>query len=237
MMKKLRWIAGFGTIALLTIGCSSNATKTQAPTPEKQVASQPKPSPAPVKSPELLPVPPDLLPPVNVPERVSQTVGSQDDPFSQTPVLPAKETALPAEPAQPKKNVASQPKRVSPKTQAQASAKKSPQVETTQSTQNTNTTTSNPSAPGKTSVKPAPPSTDLANAVVVSGIVQVQGRVSAIVIAPNEPTTRTVGVGDSLSGGQVRVKQIVLQGDPVVILEQNGVQVTKPVSGSVATAS
>lgn len=232
MIKKLRWVAGFGAIALLTIGCSSNATKTQAPTTQQQVASQPKPSPAAVKSPELLPVPPDLLPPVNVPERVSQTVGSQDDPFSQTPVLPAKEAALPAEPTQAKKNTATQPKQSKQKAPAQAS-RNSPQVETTQ---NSTATASNPPA-RKTSVKPAPPTADLANAVVVSGIVQVQGRVSAIVIAPNEPTTRTVSVGDSLSGGQVRVKQIVLQGDPVVILEQNGVQVTKPVSGSVATAS
>jgi hypothetical protein len=229
-MRKFRWIAGFGAIGLLMASCSGNTAKTQAPTTTTQqpVASQPKPAPAPNEPVKLLPVPPELLPPVNVPQRVSQTVTKQSDPFSQLPVNSTEQPLLPA-PAKTTPKTANQ-KATTQKPANQSSAQKAPQVESTQAQSSTKAPSNTASA--KAPTKPVPVPTDLANAVVVSGIVQVQGRVSAIVIAPNEPTSRTVGVGDYLSGGQVRVKQIVLQSEPVVILEQNGVEVIKSVSSS-----
>jgi hypothetical protein len=53
----------------------------------------------------------------------------------------------------------------------------------------------------------------------------------AIVKAPNEPTSRYVTVGQRLSNGLVLVKRIEVNSgsDPVVILEQSGVEVSRAV--------
>jgi hypothetical protein len=52
-----------------------------------------------------------------------------------------------------------------------------------------------------------------------------------IVRVPSEPTSRYVKVGQRLSNGQVLVKRVDLNsgGDPIVILEENGVEVAKSV--------
>ena len=78
---------------------------------------------------------------------------------------------------------------------------------------------------------PAAPQPDLAQAVAVTGVVQVGGEAQAIVQAPNESTSRYVRAGQRLSNGQVLVKRIeIYQGaDPVVVLEQFGVEVVKRV--------
>ncbi|MCD8488701.1 MAG: hypothetical protein LRZ84_18665 [Desertifilum sp.] len=78
---------------------------------------------------------------------------------------------------------------------------------------------------------PALPDPDLANAVEVTGVIQFGGTAQAIVRAPLEPSSRYVGVGARLSNGQVLVKRIEMNSGatPVVILEQNGVEVAKPV--------
>ena len=84
---------------------------------------------------------------------------------------------------------------------------------------------------GISPVLPPAPRTDLANAVAVTGVVQVGNETEAIVQVPNEPTSRYVRVGQRLSNGQVLVKRIeVNQGSvPVVILEQYGTEVPKAV--------
>jgi hypothetical protein len=84
------------------------------------------------------------------------------------------------------------------------------------------------------------PSTSLASAIEVTGVVQVGGQVSAIVKESNDKTSRYVSTGEYLSNGAVLVKRIQIDSnkEPVVILEQNGVEVVKPVSstsGSVAS--
>lgn len=63
------------------------------------------------------------------------------------------------------------------------------------------------------------------------GVVQIGNEVQAIVQVPNEATSRYISVGQWLSNGQVLVKRIeVNQGsDPLVILEQNGIEVAKAV--------
>lgn len=78
---------------------------------------------------------------------------------------------------------------------------------------------------------PALPNPDLANEVEVTGVIQVGNTVQAIVKAPLEATSRYVGIGTRLSNGQVLVKRIEMNAGatPVVILEQNGVEVAKPV--------
>ncbi len=84
-------------------------------------------------------------------------------------------------------------------------------------------------------VKPLPPQPDLARAVQVTGVVDIDGSLQAIVKAPEERTSRTVVAGDTLADGQVQVTRIFLSGDtPVVVLTQFGIQVFKTVSGPTA---
>jgi hypothetical protein len=62
--------------------------------------------------------------------------------------------------------------------------------------------------------------------VKVSGILVVGGEPRAIVQAPDEPTSRTVGIGDSLSGGKLFVKSIDTsdRNEPKVIFQQGGIE-------------
>lgn len=76
------------------------------------------------------------------------------------------------------------------------------------------------------------PSTKLARAVRVNGVMQIGGRLVAIVKEPDETSSRSVSMGEYLSKGAVLVKRIELKAnkEPRVILEQNGVEVIKSVS-------
>jgi len=73
------------------------------------------------------------------------------------------------------------------------------------------------------------------NAIELSGVVQVGDRIHVIVKEPNAKTSRYVGVGDSLAGGQVRVHRIELSDEPLVILAYNGQHYTRTI-GSVVVA-
>ena len=87
-----------------------------------------------------------------------------------------------------------------------------------------------PPTPTITALPPLPEPT-LARGVEVSGVVVVGGVAEAIVKAPNEATSRYVRAGQRLSNGQILVKRIEVNGgsDPVVILEQNGIEVSRAV--------
>lgn len=67
----------------------------------------------------------------------------------------------------------------------------------------------------------------------VNGVVELGGKVSAIVKEP-EQSSRSVSAGDYIYKGKVLVKRIEFNGDRegVVILEQNGVEVIKQVGSS-----
>ena len=78
--------------------------------------------------------------------------------------------------------------------------------------------------------RPPIPDPALARAVEVTGVVLVGSNYQAIVKAPNEPTSRYVTAGQRLSGGRVLVKRIENQGsEPVVILEEDGVEVVRSI--------
>lgn len=75
---------------------------------------------------------------------------------------------------------------------------------------------------------PSVPRPVIAPTVSVSGIVQLGGEPYAILRAGSEPE-RYVRVGDRIAGG-VRVKRIdTLAFEPQVILEENGIEVSRPV--------
>jgi hypothetical protein len=74
--------------------------------------------------------------------------------------------------------------------------------------------------------------------VEVTGVVQLGSSIQAIVKAPNEPSSRNVQAGERLSNGQVLVKRIILGGgNPIVVLEENGVEVVKPLSDNTTRAA
>lgn len=84
--------------------------------------------------------------------------------------------------------------------------------------------------PTLVSVLPPPAQPDLARAVVVTGVVLISKEPQAIIKVPDEPTSRYVQAGQRLANG-VLVKRIEMnQGyNPIVILEQYGIEVAKMV--------
>lgn len=78
---------------------------------------------------------------------------------------------------------------------------------------------------------PPIPQPDLAAAVIVTGVVQVGSTPHAIINAPNEAASRYVQVGQRIANGQVLVKRIEMGGasEPIVVLEQNGIEVARRV--------
>lgn len=95
-----------------------------------------------------------------------------------------------------------------------------------------------PPAPPEIPTLPPPPDPILAKAVEVSGVVVVGTEPQAIIKAPNEANSRYVRTGQRLANGQVLVKRIEFNegSEPIVILEQNGVEVAKVVGERPPTA-
>jgi hypothetical protein len=85
--------------------------------------------------------------------------------------------------------------------------------------------------------EPTLPEPAEARAVEVSGVIEIGGEQYAIIAAPNEPTTRYVKAGQRIAGNQVLVKRIETFGTPVVILEQYGVEVTRPIGETAVAAA
>jgi hypothetical protein len=75
--------------------------------------------------------------------------------------------------------------------------------------------------------------------VLVSGVVQIGNTAFAIVNAPNEPNSRYVKAGQRLSNGQVLVRRIEMNAgsEPVVVLEQYGVEVVRSVESGAPSPS
>jgi hypothetical protein len=77
---------------------------------------------------------------------------------------------------------------------------------------------------------PPPPDTKAADATSVTGTIEISGTIYAILTAPDEPTARYVKAGQLLSNGKVLVKRIDTNSEPpIVVLQQNGVEVFRPV--------
>jgi hypothetical protein len=70
-------------------------------------------------------------------------------------------------------------------------------------------------------------------------VIQFNGVPQAIIKAPNEPTSRYVQAGQRLSNGQVLVKRIEMNpgGTPIVVLEQNGIEISRGVGDRPQVAS
>ena len=72
--------------------------------------------------------------------------------------------------------------------------------------------------------------TQLAENVLITGLVELGDRIRIIVQAPGEATSRYVDIGQYISNGQVLVKRIESSSPtPTVILEQDGIEVARVV--------
>jgi hypothetical protein len=255
-------IAAILTLAIA--GCASEDTQqaiNPVPIPAKIAKTSP-PSAQSFKNPvipakqvsQVIPASVNLIQSTNATERTRELVVSKDrsDPFAQlfgqtvpgmsktpgrpVPVLPKLPTAslavrkLPTRSIalNPKKNnVSSVPKKVN-RTFTSVLPKVLPQV------------VPNPTL---VSVLPPPAQPDLARAVVVTGVVLISKEPQAIIKVPDEPTSRYVQAGQRLANG-VLIKRIEMNGgsNPIVILEQFGIEVAKmvgegPVNSTPSAAS
>ena len=251
-MKKLQGISGLSLVALLLVSCTSKTNVSTAPKQEpsvEPVSVAPNPvMPSPIQE----SAPTGLIPSTN-PTTLPIAKG-RIDPFSSVTVAPVK-LSIPAETTQPSKTESNktqsdtnQPNKTQPnkpqqnKTQPDKPQSSKPQPNKTQPDKpQSSKPQPDKTQPDKTqSSKPQPnkaqplPSTDLARAVEVKGVMQVGERLAAIVQESDEKISRSVSAGEYISNGAVLVKRIHLGGneEPLVILEQNGVEVIKPVSSN-----
>ena len=83
---------------------------------------------------------------------------------------------------------------------------------------------------------PPPPDTKAAEGTRITGTVEISGTVYVILTAFGEPTSRYVRAGQLVSNGRVLVKRIDTNSEPpIVVLQQNGVEVLRAVGQVVAS--
>lgn len=216
-MKKPFLVISLGILTLSLISCSSSS-------PPSEQAVQPTPSPSPQASPSPPPTFEQSLQPAHPPTRNvpkvagliaatnpeqqrSQVQQGRNDPFAMLSVNPTVQFPSSAPAAKKPGETASVPS-VSPR-RPSSSVRPLP---------------------------PQPPQPSEALGVVVSGVMDLPTSPVAIVKAPGESVVRRVTPGSTLSNGQVRVKAIYAgNSNPMVVLEQYGIEVTKRVGESVAT--
>ena len=91
--------------------------------------------------------------------------------------------------------------------------------------------------PSPIAALPPVPQPVIAPSVSVSGVIQLGDEPYAILRSGSEPE-RYVKVGDRIAGGSVRVKRIeTLAFEPRVILEENGIEVSRPITAEVTPES
>ena len=242
-MRKLMFVGLAGAIALTVASCSSDSGGDVATSPspiasavaKKPATSQPfgtkGSAPLVAQKPPAGDTIPGLIQSTNGDERAKQVQASIDvqkgkDPFAGLPPkLQQPRTAVNRQNVPTVSQLPTNPRAARPRTTTTAFNPKTPMP---------------PGSKGIPVIKTLPPlpSATLANAVEVSGVVVVGGVAQAIVKAPNEETSRYVRVGQRLSNGQVLVKRIEMNAgsEPIVIFEENGVEVSRAV-GTTAQAA
>jgi len=262
-MGSQRLVALVGAVTIAIAGCSSEDTTTttaSSPSPDPAatpITPVPSAAPAPVAQPLVVQkkqstrVVAGLIQPTNAEERArqveSEIKNSQNrNPFVGLPPALPKPTNNASKPVP---TVAELPKAGTPQTATQPARPNSPIASGPLippiSLEESPTLPKAQDAPLGFNVPPvlpaaaAPPSTTTASAVEVTGVVVVGRSPQAIVIVPGDPGSRYVGVGQRISGGKVLVKRIEMGAgsDPIVILEENGVEVAKGVGEKSAAST
>lgn len=242
-MRRAFLILASSALAFSVTACGSggsentaeNTTVTETVTESPTPAVNPSPSPV-AQTPPAPIVLPDLISSTDPNQRVQQVQRSRNDPFALLPTTPTiQRPPVPEQPAP--------VGRTAPATAAPRAAQPSrPNGQSPQNRPGTLAPIPNLTgrAPTTTPVAPPPPQPELARAVEVTGVVQIGGTPYAIVTAPNEPSSRYVRAGQRLSNGQVLVRRIEMNSgvEPVVVLEQFGIEVVRSVGeGGAPTGS
>jgi hypothetical protein len=219
---------------MISVGCTSqpvvNQSASTAEVSVDTVAVVPPPVAAPQASPNLLPsttspptLPvPSLIPPTSLSEHLPQVSVGRSDPFSaiaSAPIISATSTSVPAIPQPlPAVPIAANP------------SAPLPVISVPQPTLLPAPTDINqiPTAP----VQGTPP-INRSDEILVSGVVQIGDRLSAIVELPGEGISRYVSVGDTLANGRIVIRRIEMNEnqEPRVILLKDGVEIVKTVGG------
>ncbi|MGJ3253044.1 MAG: hypothetical protein ACFE0J_18215 [Elainellaceae cyanobacterium] len=238
-----------GAIALSLISCGNSATAPRNEQSESLMSNTQNdivaaPSASDSSSSDLLSVPdsdnlqavavPPLIPPTSISERLSQIDSGRNDPFAPisagAPILvqtsPRYQSgALPTVP------VASTPSLPEPVATVPVAA-----YPPTSLTPNPSGQAPVPApVPAPSNAVPAPvPTPPLARLIEISGVVQVGGQTSVIVMMPTERSSRYVRIGERIGNGQILVKRVDMDAayEPVVILEQDGVEIVRTIGSA-----
>jgi hypothetical protein len=220
MEKRMRRTVLGVTFILLSLGVGSCGLIGGDDADVEESAESPSEQSFPSPSPEI-PTPPSakvaLTRPTNPDERLRIVKSGRSDPFADIvpPILPGSEVPNSSSPGNSPTTV-TLPK---PGSTLQLASPSKP---------GTSSSAVKPGIlPGKI-VLPTLPKPEVAQGVKVMGVVVVGSQPQAILKAPGEKATRTVGVGERIANGQVLVKAINLSNPaaPVVVLEQAGREVT-----------
>lgn len=215
-MKKRYWLSIAIISAVVLASCHSKASK-QAAVVQPPAFSQP-----------IVSATNRTLPPIKIPGMIqpidrklpSIVVSPTRDPFAAVAAPTQLKAAIqpPAQTPQPTTSFAS-PEAIS-QPQITLEAPTSPQVISEERNSEI------------AALPPTPPKIPTAQ-LEITGIVQAGGKRSAIV-READGESRYVGVGDTLAGGQIRIKQINVNpnGEPTIVLTQNGVDITRTVGSS-----
>lgn len=239
-MQSKTWTVGLVALLLLGAGCGRSSVSQLPDLPPEDANGMPvngaeaAPEISPTAQPlseqdffpdamvasEMQPLPvPNLIPPTAPLERLPQVETGRADPFASlgfTPTVVA--TRPPAVNSTPV--VAAEPASLPP---VPVSALPQPVPLPPPSLSTTSPAVS----------VPAPmPTQSLAEAIEISGVVEVGGVTNLIVQVPDEETSRSVAVGEYLANGQVLVKRVDMGLEPVVILEQDGKEVVRAIGSS-----
>ncbi|OAB58363.1 hypothetical protein AY600_04600 [Phormidium willei BDU 130791] len=85
---------------------------------------------------------------------------------------------------------------------------------------------------------PPPPTADTAEAIEVSGVMQIGDEVQIILRTPGSVNSQYVRIGQNIAGGRVVVRRVenLATGSPLVILEENGIEVARAVGDAPVTS-
>ena len=181
-------------------------------------------------------LPPDLISSTDPNQRVRVVQSDRPDPFALISTTPSVQIPPPPQIEQLAPPPAPASSQAAGQNRTTTAAGQQPAQSSSQNGQN-RSPSNRRSAPAKP-IAPPPPQPELAKAVKVTGVVQVGSTLYAIVNAPNEPSSRYVQAGQSLSNGQVRVRRIETNGaEPKVVLEQFGIEVVRAVGEGGAPAA
>lgn len=240
-MRRQWWFVSLMAVALMA-GCSSRTISDSSSGEEKaqlSTAAAVPSSPANVQAPRAMaarPMPtvpvPNLIPPTASPERLPQVTTGRSDPFS-TLVVPATVSVNRTRSAT--SGSAENTGNAGATSVAVAPVPALPPLPPLQSAPIGTSQIPTINVPSLDSPAFTPPQ-PLSETVEISGVVEVGGKTSIIVRVPDEQTSRYVHVGDYLGNGQVLVKRVEMGMEPVVILEESGIETTRYVGGGSSLA-